>query len=114
MKTAKIAGTVQLDGKPLADAQVNFLAAEYAGVATTDASGHYELEAQPGENTIYIKKFEGVGPDFDETMIVESDMPGGGPKQLIPSKYSEPSKTELRFTVPESGSEAANFELSSR
>ncbi len=111
VKTAKISGTVKLKGQALAGATVNFLAADYAGVATTDAAGHYELDAQPGENTIYITKYEGVGPDFDETMTVESDMPGGGPKQLVPKEYSEASSSTLRFTVPDEGSEAADFDL---
>jgi len=115
VKTAKVSGTIKMDGQPLADAQVNFLAAEYAGVANTDATGHYELEAQPGANKVYVVKYEGVGPNFDETMIGSSDAPGAsGPKQLVPKKYSEPASTELEFTVPDAGSTDANFELTSR
>lgn len=113
----KVSGTVKLDGQPLGDAEVNFLGQEYAGVAKTGPDGSYELEAQAGENTVYIRKFEGVGPGFDATMLdSRSDTPGGagGPKQVVPAKYSDPGASELRFTVPEDGSNEANFDLTSR
>lgn len=112
VKTASVAGTVLVDGQPVEGAQVNFLTKEYAGVATTDASGKFQMEAQPGENTVYIVKYEGVDPNFDETMIAGSDMPGSGPKQLLPPKFSDPEKTELRFTVPDDGTTTADIEVS--
>jgi hypothetical protein len=115
VETTKVSGTIQMDGKPLDGAQVNFLGADFAGVATTDASGHYELDAQPGENKIYVTKMTGLPPGWDETMLPgASDAPGAtGPKQLVPKKYSDPFDTELKFTVPEDGSTDANFDLTS-
>ncbi len=111
--TVEVSGTVTMGGQPLEGAEVNLMTDEYAGVATTDASGHYATEAQVGENTVYVSKYDmtDVDPDFDETMVGEGDMPGAGPKQLVPKKYSDPEKTELKFTVPEEGTEAANFDL---
>jgi len=117
VEVVKVSGVVKLDGQTLADAEVNFLGQEYAGVAKSGPDGRYELEAQPGENTVYIRKFEGVGPDFDATMMdSRSDQPGGpgGPKQVVPKKYSDPGASELRFTVPDDGSNEANFDLTSR
>jgi hypothetical protein len=116
VETTKVSGTVQVDGKPVDGAKVNFLGVEYAGVATTDANGHYELDAQPGENKVYVVKLTGVPPGWDETMLPgASDAPGaGGPKQLLPKKYSDQFETELRFTVPEDGSNAANFDLTTK
>lgn len=111
IETAPVSGTVQLDGQPLGDAQVNFLTDDYAGVATTDASGKYELEAQPGENIVYVVKYDSADPDFDETMAGGADQPGAGPKQLLPEKFSDPEASELRFTVPDAGSNDANFDL---
>lgn len=94
---------------------MNFSAAEYAGIATADASGKFELEAQPGENTVYIRKYEGISGSFDETMLSEGDAAGGGgPKQLVPPKYSDPAKTELKFSVPEDGTDSASFDLTSK
>jgi len=117
VEVVKVSGIVKLDDQPLADAEVNFLGQQYAGVAKTGSDGRYELEAQPGENTVYVRKFEGVGASFDATMIdSRSDSPGGagGPKQVVPKKYSDPGASELRFTVPEDGSNEANFDLTSR
>ncbi len=111
--TVAVSGTVTMAGKPLEGAEVNFMTAEYAGVATTDASGHYAMEAQAGENTVYVSKYDmkDLDPDFDATMVGEGDMPGDGPKQLVPKKYSDPDETELKFTVPDEGTEAADFDL---
>jgi hypothetical protein len=113
VKTVKVSGTITLDGAPLTGAEVNFLGEEYAGIATTDSNGHYELQAQPGPNTVYLSKYEGMDdPDFDPTEIGPSDS-GGGPRQLIPPKYSSESESELEFTVPDKGSDSADFQLSS-
>jgi hypothetical protein len=117
VETVEVSGTVRLDGQPLEGAKINFLGKEYAGLATTDASGHYALEAQPGENTVYLEKFTGGSPEYDETMVGSvPDVPGGrsaagAPKQVIPKKYSDPLESELKFTVPEGGSSDANFDL---
>lgn len=113
VETAPVSGTIQLDGQPLSGAEVNFLTDEYAGVATTDASGNYELEAQPGENVIYVVKYDSSDPEYDETMV-GGDQPGGDPKQTLPKKFSDPEASELRFTVPDTGSSEANFDLTSR
>lgn len=112
IQTAPVSGTVQVDGKPLANAKVNFLTKEYAGIAETDANGNFQMEAQPGENTVYIVKYS--DPNFDETMIGGSDTPGSAPKQVLPEKFSDAAKSELRFTVPDGGSTEANFDLKSR
>lgn len=111
VETVAVSGTVQLDGSPLEGAEVNFLAADYAGVATTDASGKYQMKAQPGENKVYIRKYEG---DYDPTMTGSDTGGGGGPKQLVPAKYSDPDKTELKFTVPNDDVNNADFQLTSQ
>lgn len=112
IETTSVSGAIQVDGKPLANAKVNFLTKEYAGIAETDANGSFQMEAQPGENTVYIVKYS--DPNFDETMIGGSDTPGSAPKQVLPEKFSDAAKSELRFTVPDGGSTEANFDLKSR
>ncbi|MCC6510171.1 MAG: hypothetical protein IT423_13780 [Pirellulaceae bacterium] len=109
--TVKVAGTVTLGGKPLADADINFLGKEYAGIAKTDSSGKYELKAQPGENTIYFTKFE--GSSVDPTMLGGGDSPSGAkaaPKQLIPKQYAN-EKSTLKYTVPDKDATGADFDL---
>jgi hypothetical protein len=111
VKTVTVSGTVQLDGKPLDGAEVNFVTDEYAGIATTGSDGRYEMTAQAGENKVYIVKYDG---EYDPT-ATQSDMPGSGgaagPKQLIPPKFSDPQKSELKFTVPDKGADNADFQL---
>jgi hypothetical protein len=112
VKTTPVSGTVLVDGQPFANAQVNFLNSDYAGIGTTDEAGKYQMEAQPGENKVYIVKFD--DPNYDETMVGGSDTAGSAPKQVLPPKYSSSENSELRFSVPDDGSTEANFDLSSR
>lgn len=114
VKTVKVSGAAMLDGKPLDGAKVNFVGPDFAGIATTDSSGRFELDAQPGENTVFIQKVEGASSD-PRLAEFQSDGPGGkdAPKELVPAKYSDPSKTELKFTVPDGGATDANFDMSS-
>ncbi|MGE0759678.1 MAG: hypothetical protein AB7F89_03725 [Pirellulaceae bacterium] len=112
----KVAGTVKMAGKPLDGAEINFMTEQYAGVAKTDASGHYELEAQAGSNKVYVIKFQGAGPEFDQTMVPSgADTPGAqGPKQIVPKQFSDPAGTTLEFNVPEGGTTEANFDLTAK
>jgi hypothetical protein len=112
--TALVSGVVKMDGQPLAGAQVNFLNTDYAGVADTDASGRFEMTAQPGSNKVFIVKYQGASGSFDATMIGGGDMAGSGPKQLLPPKFSDPGKSELTFTVSDEGNSDANFEVTSK
>ncbi|MHB8899515.1 MAG: hypothetical protein ACYC6Y_12265 [Thermoguttaceae bacterium] len=113
VETVSVQGTVQLDGKPVEGAEVNFVTDQYAGIATTGSDGKYEMTAQAGENKVYIRKYDG---EYDPTMT-GSDTAGGkasGPKQLVPAKFSDPEKSELKFSVPEDGAENADFQLTSK
>ena len=114
-KTVKVSGTVTLNGTALDGAEVNFVGDGYAGVTNTDSTGNYEVEAQPGNNKVFIRKFEGMD-EIDPTMIDasgDSGEGGGGPKSLIPEKYSVEAKTELSYSVPEEDATGANFDLTS-
>lgn len=115
--TVPVRGTITLDGEPLSDAEVNFLGEKYAGVAMTDSNGKYELRAQPGENVVYVVKLDVDmnDPEFDASMLgTQPDQGGGGPADLLPERYSDPEQSELRYEVPESDVEDANFELTNR
>jgi hypothetical protein len=93
----QVQGTVTLDDRPLANAQVEFeptggdgARSAYGGV--TDATGHYELfgsgdtkGAEPGEYTVHITI---EGTDDDE---------GGQPAPNIPARYN--TQSELKATV---------------
>jgi hypothetical protein len=114
VKTAPVSGVIKMDGQPLVGAQVNFLNSDYAGVSETDSSGRFEMTAQPGSNKVFVVKYQGTGGTFDATMIGGGDTAGSGPKQLVPPKFSDPSKTELTFNVSDAGNSDANFEITSK
>ncbi len=109
VKTVKVSGTVTLNGKPLADAEVNFSGKEFAGIAKTDASGNYTIDAQPGDNTIFFSKYD---KPVDPTMS-PGDAGGisGGPKQLIPKKFASINESKLTHSVPDAGATGVNFDL---
>ncbi len=109
VKTVKVSGTVKLAGKPLADAEVNFLGKEYAGIGKTDASGNYTMDAQPGENQVFFSKFD---KPVDPTMTA-GDAGGqpGGAKQLVPKKYASAADSKLMQTVPDKDTTGVDFDL---
>ena len=105
---APVSGSVSMDGEPLAGVQVNFFpqatAEESAGPfssATTDENGRFTLKSRYGDDGAVI--------GLHQVSIKYEDSDG---KISIPEKYTVNS--ELSFSVPEGGSEAANFTLSSQ
>jgi len=79
--------------------------------AFTDAAGHYNLKtvrddpgAVPGSHTVRILNPvpQKAGSD---------DGPGPPPKEIIPRHYEDGG---LTFDVPPDGTDAANFELTSK
>lgn len=112
----EVTGIVMLDGKPLADAKVNFVATpgkEKASVqdsiAVTDQNGAFTLQgvhgdkgAMPGKHKVIISKL--VSKD-GKPLPVESDpaLLLGKSKELLPKKYSHVMDSELTADVPEKG-----------
>lgn len=124
-ETAAVSGTVYLDGVPATDVDVTFMNGSYSILGRTDAEGKYELPsgAAVGENKIYFSKITGPagmnpveGLDGGQLMAMRDPgvHPSRAPKQLIPDKYSDPTKTEVRFVVPSDGVAGADFELQTR
>ena len=128
--TESVSGTVTLNGKPLAGADVNFLGQDFAGYGKTDKDGKYTLVqgATVGENLVTISKLEGepgleMDPDegMDEGQLEAAGAGGGddggndgmsdAPKQLVPAEFSDVDKSKLKFNVPEGGTDSANFTL---
>jgi len=122
-KTVKVSGTVTLDGKPLADADVNFVSKTHAGYGKTDKDGKFQLVsgAVVGENIVYFSKID--DPKFvddpangmDAGQLAAAAAASGGrantPKgQLVPAEFAT-AESKLKFMVPEGGSSSANFDL---
>jgi hypothetical protein len=100
-----------LDGRPLPDAHVTFrpdsreLHPGPASYGTTDAEGRFTLRTMDGHDGAV------VGP-HKVRISVPVKAPGANPDAPTPNKlpvrYSG-DKTVLTFTVPEGGTDQANF-----
>jgi hypothetical protein len=114
-----VSGHVRLDGKPLAGASVTFQSDQVQIPGCTDENGRYELQpgAAAGEYRVTISKLEGS----PQSMLVLEPAAAGNvprgpetatpPKQAVPPRYSDPMKTELRFSVLAPGTTRADFDL---
>jgi hypothetical protein len=116
-KIAPVSGRVMLDGKPLANALVQFLPAEGedkaprpTSIGTTDAEGRYSLVLNTPQKT------KGAVVGKHKVMITlgaqgsSTETTPTFHKQL-PQRYNR--KTELQADVPAAGREDANFDLKS-
>ena len=126
-QTAPVAGTVYLDGQPLPDAEITFATSEFSAVAKTNSQGRYELAqgAAPGENKVWISKGSGPKVQMDEAGGMDQGqlaaMASGNedaripdaPRELLPAQYSDPEDSLLTYTVPEAGTDGADFRLQS-
>jgi hypothetical protein len=114
-----VSGHVRLDGQPLPGASITFHSNTVQVPGLTDNDGRYELKpgAAAGEYRVVIGKMEGS----EQAMLAvdpgaigrvkPAAAPSGPPKQVVPVNYSDPIKTELRFTVASPGTTRADFDL---
>ncbi len=118
---ANVEGKVTLDGEPLANALVRFnpqRSGESALVGPsssglTDEEGHYKLKTHEDRSGAVVGSHR-VSISTYETRLVDpenSDRIEVVQKEMVPAKYRSP--TELRFDLPPSGANEANFELTS-
>jgi|SRR6185369_16316312 hypothetical protein len=122
-KVAPVAGTVTLNGKPLANAQISFEPTTQAS-ATESSPGSYSTTGTDGRYTLQLvttdKTVVGavVGP-HRVSITVPNDggsSPDAGPAARpkpnpVPARYN--SQSELTFDVPAEGTEKADFSLKS-
>lgn len=119
-KTAFVNGSVNYQGKPLADAAVTFVPQthEHAAIGRSDSEGHFELRsfeandgAVPGEFKVTVVKFElQVKPPTEELSDAELERREGKtepppPKSLVPEKYGSPKTSGLSVKVVEGTNE---------
>lgn len=105
-----VTGTVTYKGQPVAGATVTFISGGDArtAVAVTDRAGRYQLTtldsagAMPGNYAVVVTKTD-ISLDSDKPISMDEAAQNRGkaiePKQLLPSKYGDPSKTPLKFEV---------------
>ena len=118
-KYVAVSGTVTLNGKPLPRAAVYFDPIPPAGKMDAAAVGSLGITDAQGRYTLVLAGTGGTpGAVVAEhrvrvttTGVVDESAPASGPaKELVPAKYTG-SNSELRFTVPPGGTDAANFDL---
>lgn len=121
-----VTGVVMLDGQPLANAKVNFVATPdkpkaivQDSIAVTNENGEFQLQgvhgdagAMPGKHKVIISKL--VSKD-GKPLPVEADpaLLLGKSKELLPKKFSSLSDSELTADVPEAGG-TLTFDLKSK
>jgi hypothetical protein len=119
-KPVPVNGSVTLDGRPIEGAMVTFAPDGGGGreaTAITDKEGAFQLTtfkpndgALPGSYKVTVDYKEGaVAPPAGgqkeafagyEKAQKQKQKP---PKYVIPERYSNPAKTQLKFTVPHDG-----------
>lgn len=117
--TVPVSGTVTLDGNPLASATVTFVP-QGSGtecIGSTDDSGKYTLRQPHGAEGAPVGNYKVAISQFlrgDGTPLPEDGAGEGGvATESLPPRYSDPLETILTASVPEGGSDAINFELTS-
>lgn len=137
--TVPVSGKVTLDGVPVEGASVMFRpeGPGRPGTAMTDANGVYHLSsygepndgAVPGDYTVAVIKIGGPGasslaaaapPQADPNALSTIAAPGSDGASVpeieyfVPKKYTDPTTSGLKQTVPEGGGDNINLELSSK
>jgi hypothetical protein len=120
-----VEGAVTLDGKPLANANVQFIPQGenrgQTGFGKTDSAGKFTIGpvggkqrgAMPGEYKVVINKH--VRPDGSDYVPKPDEDPMlGNFKELLPAAYSDAEKTVLTANVPAGGTSSLEFKLNSK
>lgn len=123
-----VSGTVTLDGKALADADVGFAfqgappADFYGSAGRTDSQGRFELQtgeqkgAVVGNYKVTVSRLvaaDGATLKPEEGMDMVQLQRAGNVKQTVPAKYTDDATTELKTTVEKGKAEGYDFDLKS-
>lgn len=121
-----VSGTVTLDGKPLADADVGFAfqgvppEGFFGSAARTDSQGRYELQtgakkgAVAGSYRVTVSRIvapSGVTLNPEEGLDLGQLSASGEVSQTVPVKYTNVGTTDLTTAVEKSKSDGYNFDL---
>jgi hypothetical protein len=127
-KTVNVSGTVYLDGQPVEGVEIEFHGQDFVGIGMTNAQGAYTLVTGcvPGENTVLFRKQDIGGFQLDpesgmdmgqlEAMAAAQGQGAGVSVQvkgLIPEFYSDIQRTNIKYNVPDGGTDSADFRLDS-
>lgn len=113
-----VSGTVTLDGYPLADATLTFQPITDKGSAGQPAIGSYGKTDQQGRYTLRLIEPDEPGALVGKHTVVVTTAISADPMSDV-HKLKQPERISPRsrkqeFTVPEKGTDKADFVLSSR
>ena len=109
--TLPVTGKVTYKGQPVEGATISFIPDADARPATaiTGANGGYNLMtldfpgAMPGHYTVLVRKsdtsIQSTQPVSMEEALKLNNRPPPPPKELLPAKYSDATKSPLKFEV---------------
>jgi hypothetical protein len=127
-RLAEVSGRVSIDGKPTPNVHVQFEPIGSAenpnpgpgSIGITDDQGTYRLRtvwpqedgAVVGRHQVRINRQGKPGGDAEPATAAEFRAQQAAAIRQLPSRYNE--KSGLTFDVPADGTDAANFELTSK
>lgn len=107
LKKAPVKGTVQLDGKPMADGEVSFGIVGEPPVVIPVVNGAYAGEAPVGPTRVEVRAYRQGQP------VMMGDQQFGGDKEnYLPAKYN--LQTTLKADVTAAGPNEFNYEVTSQ
>ncbi|MFM9197065.1 MAG: hypothetical protein ACKOWG_15230 [Planctomycetia bacterium] len=109
-----VAGVVTLDGKPVANAILEFIPERGdvpAAAVQADGSGRYSVRVSPVPFRVAIMAQRSTG---EKKVVMRDEQPVEIFEEIMPARYTNPSKSELRVEAVEQQRTIANFDLSSK
>ncbi len=116
-KTVPAEGVVTLDGQPVSDVTIIFIAevGTYNATAVTDAQGKFALKAFPEKSGAVPGKYKvEMTKTIVEKATPKKDEPNVNLKFGLPKKYANISTSGLAKEITEAGDKDIKFELSSK
>ena len=108
VELADVAGTVELDGKPLESGEVVFVLLGEHSALIPIKKGTFSGEAGVGENRVEIYSYRSGG----EVVEMGGEKFGGEEVNFIPPKYN--ASSSLTATVTAEGNQGFAFEVTSK
>lgn len=106
LEQATVSGTVNLDGRPLADGMIVFTESGSAGTPIPIKDGKFEGKAGVGEKRVEIVSFKEGKP----VMMGDQEMPNQ--ENIIPARFN--TETTLNATVGATGVTDLKFDVESK
>jgi hypothetical protein len=116
--TVPAEGIVTLDGTPVADVTVVFIAEQgnYNGTGVTNKEGKFAMKAFDSKNGVVVGSYK---VELSKTVVETKGEGGGGESEVnikygLPQKYSTFTTSGLSIKIEEGGKKDITFDLKSK